>query len=188
MNVASALAIIAGVGCIVFVDLPLVNGPFVLDDQSKIRDNPEIREVGLALMKRRVGSEHASEELLYNDPSRPLVSLTFQLNYYADGTRPNGYRVVNILIHVLNAVLTHALASAIGQIILPKAQRINNGPLLAALLFLSAPLNHGTAVYCYARSDLMGGTFSLLYTLAGLHALSTRREARQSSSGSSCGF
>ena len=174
-----AIALVS-VGCAIFMDARLLGGPFVLDDLTKIENNPEIREIGKALMKRRVGAEHTSDELAYNDPSRPLVSLSFQLNYAWDGTRPNGYRFVNILIHGINAALTHALASTIGGITRSASSASGSTEaLLTALLFLVAPLNHGTAVYVYARSDVMGASFTLLFTLVGLRALAARREAGQ---------
>ena len=179
MLLQNAFALVC-VGCAVFMDARLIGGPFVLDDLTKIENNLEIREIGKALMKRRVGAEHTSDELAYNDPSRPLVSLSFQLNYAWDGTRPNGYRFVNILIHGINAALTHALAYTIGGLTRSASSASGSTEaLLTALLFLVAPLNHGTAVYVYARSDVMGASFTLLFTLVGLRALAARREAGQ---------
>jgi len=66
----------------------------MLDDESAINNNPSIRRLS------SVG------EVLFptNDTTtrgRPLLNLSFALNYAADGTAVRGYHAVNLAIHVL---------------------------------------------------------------------------------------
>src|SRR5688572_17007480 len=67
-----------------------LSGPFLFDDENSIVNNPTIRSVGAALSPPR------------DTPvaGRPVVNLTFALNYAADGLDVTGYHAVNIAVHI----------------------------------------------------------------------------------------
>ena len=67
------------------------SGAFVLDDHLAIIDNPSIRRLGGALSPPADASTFG----------RPLLNLTFALNYAIGGMNVWGYHVVNLLIHTL---------------------------------------------------------------------------------------
>ncbi len=76
--------------------------PFVLDDQSSVVQNEDIRALG------------ALARVLQPTPNsptagRPLVSLSFALNYAAGGLNPAGYHLVNLAFHVLCALAIFGL-------------------------------------------------------------------------------
>ena len=64
--------------------------------------NEQIRHLSTSLAPTEQGSPLAG---------RPLVSLTFAINYALGGLNVRGYRLVNIAIHVLNALLLFAIAA-----------------------------------------------------------------------------
>jgi hypothetical protein len=74
--------------------------PFVFDDESSIVRNSVIHSLSNYLIN---GSGY---ELL---PNRSIGYLTFALNYHFGGLNVVGYHVVNLLIHIMNALLVYAL-------------------------------------------------------------------------------
>src|SRR5687768_6390253 len=62
--------------------LPSLGGGFLYDDQGLILDNRAIRDLG------------ALPQILRADPSRPLLSLTWALNYAVSGLEPWSYHLV----------------------------------------------------------------------------------------------
>ena len=114
----------------------------------------------------------------YNDPSRPIVSLTFQLNYACGGLNPWTFRVCNIILHWINALLVFMFVDTLYLAAGLKTDRDRLGArlssLLAALLFLASPMNHSTALYVSARSDIMGAMGSLTFTILGLRGFLSR--------------
>jgi len=69
-----------------------LSGPFILDDHS-IVNSPLIRHFGSALLP--PASSTAS--------GRPVISLTFALNYALGGTKAWGYHAFNLLVHACDA-------------------------------------------------------------------------------------
>ena len=67
------------------------SGPFIFDDQFAIVDSPSIRHLGSAW------SPPASSSA----GGRPLLNLTFALNYTLGGMNVWGYHAVNLLVHML---------------------------------------------------------------------------------------
>ena len=74
--------------------------PFVFDDKLRIVENPAIRMDALTfqnLWKAAFGKQSAR--------SRPIGNISFALNYYFHQYEPAGYHIVNIIIHIINAIL-----------------------------------------------------------------------------------
>ena len=67
------------------------SGPFVFDDTGSVTDNSTIRHFGSALFPPAASTMSG----------RPLVNLTFALNYTFGGTEVWGYHAFNLLIHSL---------------------------------------------------------------------------------------
>lgn len=72
-----------------------LSGGFVYDDILFIRDNPVLSE--------------GIESIFRYMPLRFISFLTFAANYHAGGTAPLGYHVVNLIIHMTNALLVYWL-------------------------------------------------------------------------------
>src|SRR2546426_9397629 len=74
-----------------------LSGPFVLDDNDSIVNNPAIRQLS-----------HVGAVLLQRDTpiaGRPIVAFTFALNYAFSGLALQPYHLTNIALHVLCALL-----------------------------------------------------------------------------------
>jgi Tfp pilus assembly protein PilF len=74
--------------------------PFVFDDGPQIADNPVIKDLGNFLSSSR-GYEM--------NPRRYVGHLSFALNYHVGGLGVFGYHLVNLAIHILNALLVYFL-------------------------------------------------------------------------------
>src|SRR5579884_980521 len=93
---------------------------------------------------------------------RQLTFFTFYLNHLAGGAAPAGYHVVNVAIHIANAILLFFLLNRFVDRWIATT---------AAAIFLVHPIQTGAVLYVYERSTLLACFFSLL----GLIALADRR-------------
>jgi protein O-mannosyl-transferase len=85
--------------CTFFVYTSSIKGPFVFDDVSNIRDNPQIRLNELSLN----GTVRAGFESPCHN--RPVANISFALNYYFNIYDTKGYHFINILIHILAGII-----------------------------------------------------------------------------------
>lgn len=99
----AALLVIAGFG-VYWNTLP---APFVFDDEHAIVINEQIRHLSTSLSPTEQGSPLAG---------RPLVSVSFAINYALGGLNVRGYRLVNIALHVICALLLFAIAARTFQV------------------------------------------------------------------------
>ena len=133
-----------------FVYLPSVAGGFVYDDGELILRNPSIRslaDIGVVLRY---------------EPSRPLLNVTWALNYAFGGLAPWHYHLVNVFIHAGNAALLASLFLWMAQCLrLVQARSI---ALLGACVFAASPMAAETVAYVASRSSAL----SALFTLASL--------------------
>src|SRR5262245_16280960 len=124
--------------------------PFTFDDDHAIVINEQIRHLSTSLSRTEQGSPLAG---------RPLVSLTFAINYALGGLNVRGYRLVNIAIHVVNALLLFAVAARTLRV------RVSGWAELAfaiALIWMVHPLVSEPVDYVSQRTELMMATFFLL--------------------------
>jgi protein O-mannosyl-transferase len=80
----------------------VLNAPFLFDDHSSIEENPSIRSI-FPLSKSMWSPKD------FSVAGRPMVSLSFALNYAVGGLNVFGYHLVNILIHAWNTALVAIL-------------------------------------------------------------------------------
>jgi protein O-mannosyl-transferase len=88
---------------------------------------------------------------------RQLTFFTFYLNHLFGGADPSGYHVVNVIIHIANAVLLYFLAVRFLDAWVA---------ITAAGIFLVHPIQTGAVLYVYERSTLLACFFSLLALIA----------------------
>ena len=96
---------------------------------------------------------------------RPLVNLTFALNYHFGKDDPWGYRLVNVVEHgvvaiLLWSVITYTLRQAVFQ-----GRFLRSSKLLAfwgAMMWMVHPTHEDTVVYVTQRTDLQMGLFYIL--------------------------
>jgi len=61
---------------------PSLNAPFIFDDIPKIANNPDIKSLSNIPEKLLYPYSKQNKTFDRNDPSRPIVYLTYTLNYY----------------------------------------------------------------------------------------------------------
>jgi tetratricopeptide (TPR) repeat protein len=139
-----------------------LHGPFVLDDNAAIVQNEQIREL-----------THPAAVLLPESDSpvagRPLVNLSFALNYAVGGLNVRGYHIANLALHLACALLAFGLIRRTLE--LPRIRRQFEGSAInlafaPALLWAVHPLNSEVVDYLTQRSESMMAALylSTLYT------------------------
>ncbi len=152
---------------------PGVHGGFLFDDFANIVDNPALQIVKLDVPSLKAAAlSSPSSEL-----KRPLASLSFALNEYFTRLDPEPMKIVNIVIHLLNAALVYALALVLLR--LRDARRDDNSAALSAhwhrfaLVVVSAwalaPINLTPVLYVVQRMESLCNLFVLAGLLAYLH-------------------
>jgi tetratricopeptide (TPR) repeat protein len=128
--------------------------PLEFDDIHTIQENIRIRNPGNFL----------KWEILTSP--RPLVDFTFALNYHFGRLNVQGYHVVNILIHIGNAILVFFLSQMIFRKLSPESGRHFLFPaLVSALVFAVHPLQTQAVTYIAQRYTSMAALFYLLSIL-----------------------
>jgi tetratricopeptide (TPR) repeat protein len=162
-----------------------LSGSFILDDQVTIVDNHQIREWW------RLASVLVPES---DTPiaGRPLVNLSFAVNYAIGGLSVRGYHVGNIAIHIVCALLAFAIVWRTLEWPRVRARFSGNSLDIAfaiALLWTVHPLNTEVVDYLTQRTESMLAMFYLLTLYAALRAMGSRRSsAWQSLAVLSCGL
>ena len=132
-----------------------LSGPFLFDDENSIVGNRSIRDVGSSLRPPRETPV----------AGRPLVNLTFALNYAFGGLDVRGYHLVNIAIHVAAALVLFGIVRR--TLLVPKlAGRFGtasaNIALACALIWVLHPLQTEAVNYLSERTESLMGLFYLL--------------------------
>ena len=113
--------------------------PFVLDDTNSVVNNTTIRQLSpLSVPLSPPGDTPVAR--------RPVVNLTFALDYAAGGLDPRGYRAVNLLIHVLVALVLFGIVRRTPGMSTDLA-------LGVALIWMLHPLNSEVVDYVTQRSE-----------------------------------
>jgi len=149
-----------------------LRGPFVLDDNAAIVQNEQIRELS------RPGAVLLPES---DSPvaGRPLVNVSFALNYAAGGLDVLGYHIVNVMLHLLCALLAFGLIRRTLE--LPRLRRHFDGSAVnvafaAALLWAVHPLNSEVVDYLTQRSESMMAALYLATLYAANRGLTDSRK------------
>ena len=157
-------AIVVAAGVLAYANA--LSNPFVLDDESSVVQNGEIRSftnLGRVLFPSA------------NSPvaGRPLVSLSFALNYAAGGLDPRGYHAVNLAMHVLCALLILGLVRR--TLLLPSlgdrwGSAASEIGFAVALLWVVHPLTSEIVDYVTQRTEVMMALCLLATMYAALRA------------------
>lgn len=126
--------------------------PFVLDDLTNIVDNPYTMVTDITFGQ--VANILKSRELF-----RPVANATFALNYRIHGHQVYGYHVVNLLIHLLTAILLFLVARQAAVLCCLESRYF---PLLAALLWMTIPVHTQSVTYIVQRMTSLAALFYLL--------------------------
>lgn len=125
---------------------------FVYDDYAFVYNNQAIHTL-TPLSKFLLSPETFSQPVSYH-VYRPLASLTFALNYKVNGLNPAGYRLVNILLHAVNAMLLFLLLRRMGFADLPSVG--------GALVFAVHPVHTEAVTWISGRGNVLFLFFFML--------------------------
>jgi hypothetical protein len=140
-----------------------LDAPFLFDDDASVLTNTSIRALWpLVGSGERRGPLNPPIEIPTS--ARPLVNLSLAVNYHFGGVDPRGYHAVNIVLHLLCALLLWAIVRR--TLRLPyfdeRLQRAAGLLALAvALLWAVHPLVTEAVVYVTQRTELMVVLFYL---------------------------
>lgn len=141
--------------------------PFIFDDFGSVVRNPTIRDL---TDLGTVFSPPVETSVAY----RPLVNLSFAINYAIGDLNVVGYRVVNLALHLACALMVFALVRRTLNLV--PTGRADGIAGAIALLWVVHPLNSEVVDYVSERSDSM---MALCYLVA-LYASARAHEAAHS--------
>jgi protein O-mannosyl-transferase len=149
-NAAFGWALAVGVSAVLCY-VNAVGNDFVLDDTRLIRDNLRIRSLGnLPHLFATSYWDVAGPQALY----RPLVLVSYAVNYGINGLSPAGYTVVNIALHAGVSLLLFALVRAIGGSLFVAGA--------AGIAFAVHPVHTEAVAGISGRPELLAAVFFLL--------------------------
>ncbi len=133
--------------CVLLLYWPALHASFQFDDWNVIVGDPRV---------------HSLAAWWDSMPGiRPLLKLSYALNHLA-GSEPAGFRLVNVLIHAINATLVFQLLRVKGRRLGLLPDRAWQAALLAALLFAAHPVQTEAVTYISGRSSSLAALFCLL--------------------------
>jgi tetratricopeptide (TPR) repeat protein len=106
--------------------------------------------------------------------TRPILYLTYALNYRLHGQQVWGYHLVNLVLHILNGILVLLIGIHVFRSLGVADSRAQVSAFLAAAFFLIHPVQTESVAYISSRSELLS---TLFYCLAILLFV-TREERR----------
>jgi protein O-mannosyl-transferase len=143
-----------------------MSGPLLFDDQSSILTNPQIRHlwpVVDALAPPRGGVL----------ASRPIVNLSFAINYAIGGLSVRGYHIGNVTLHIVSALVLFGIIrrTLLTSTLRDRFAAASGGIALAcALIWVVHPLQTESVDYVTQRTELMMGLFYLLTLYCAIRA------------------
>lgn len=157
------LLLIAAVGLLAYSNTFEV--PFQWDKKF-LPENPIIKDLGYFLEPGRA----EGLELYSTFKRRYMGYLTFAVNYRIHGLDVTGYHVLNILIHISNALFLYAIALLTFKTPLLKDSSLRGHSgriaLLAGVLFVSHPVQTEAVTYIFQRLASLCAFFYLLCVLS----------------------
>jgi len=151
--------------------------PFHWDDLTYISENPIIKNIGYFFEPSR-----ASELQFYKQfVQRYITYLTFALNYTLHGYNVTGYHILNLIIHLLNAILVYfLLCLTFGTPALKKStirDKVELTAFVAAIMFVSHPLQTMAVTYIYQRLASLVTFFYLLSLISYIKSRQSQKTA-----------
>ncbi len=146
------------------VYFPGLGAFFMFDDTLNIVDNPHLKIASLAPYTLIKAAFSGGAGIL----ARPVSTLSFALDYYFSGMKPEAFKLTNLFIHLLNGVAVFGFMR-----LLLEAHRHDKGAALSAqraglisaaiaAAWLVHPLNLTSVLYPVQRMTSLAALFTLL--------------------------
>jgi hypothetical protein len=155
---------------------PGVTGGWVFDDYPNIVDNTAIHIMpGRSTLAAWVNVAISSPASALH---RPLASITFAMNWMADGGNPWPFKLTNIVIHLINGVLVFCMLRALLRFLTPSSRTEGKAlpaieepaatrlALIVSTAWMLLPINLMAVLYVVQRME----SLCQIFVLAGLWA------------------
>ncbi|MDP2168339.1 MAG: tetratricopeptide repeat protein [Thermodesulfovibrionales bacterium] len=154
------------------------HAPFQWDENILIAENPVVKDLGYFLSPSKAKGLDFYEGL----KRRYVGYLTFGLNYKIHGTDVTGYHVVNIAVHIINGLLVYLLVLLTFRTPFLENSRLkeksNLIALLAALLFVSHPVQTEAVTYIFQRLASLSALFYMLSLVLYIKSRLTEKKTK----------
>ncbi len=159
------------------------NVPFQWDEEMHIVNEPIIKDLHYFIYPAKArGFEHYNFFI-----SRYIPHLTFALNYRIHGLSVTGYHIVNIAIHIANAILVYLLVLLTFRTPFMSDSSLKQNARFVAffssLLFAAHPLQTGAVTYVMQRFASLAAFFYLLSLTAYIQSRLVANGERQKGKG-----
>jgi len=131
-----------------------LNGEFIWDDRELIADNAYIKNwdhLSTNLTRDFFYRSQDKEKVGYY---RPVITLSYMINYAQFGLKPLGYHLTNVFFHTLAALVIYSLTFSLSGSLICS--------LLASLLFAVHPIHTESVSWISGRTDVIAGFFFFL--------------------------
>ena len=139
----------------IIVYLPTFSGDFILDDDFLIKNNEFIREPNSLseYLSQEDGLPDKTEQSGYHPGYyRPLINLSYRMDYKLWGLNPGGFRTTSLILHTLCCLLIYAFINHfVGS----------NGAFWAVTLFCLHPVNTESVSFISSRNNMIVSFFAL---------------------------
>jgi len=164
------ILILSGVG----IYLNAIHCPFVFDDNVSIVNEKNIRMSAFSFESLKTA---ATQTFYTKNHFRPVVMISFALNYYFDGYHPRMYHIVNILIHIMAGISLYFFIQitlrlsfnlsrpANSSIATSDMKNLDYIAFFSALIWMVNPVNVQAVTYVTQRMTSMMSLFFLLSIL-----------------------
>ncbi len=154
-----------------------LESPFILDDFHTIKHEPNIRFTDFSFQNlTKAGFESLSA-------SRPIVMISFALNYYFHQNNVAGFHLVNIIIHIICGILLYHLIKTTLTISIkfspdplrPRTpvssmSHVSLAAFFGAMIWLVHPVQTQSVTYIVQRMNSMAAMFYILTLLLYIKA------------------
>jgi hypothetical protein len=136
------------------VYVPNFTGTFILDDNPLIKNNSFLKA------EKTLGSYFVQEDGITGDRKlphtgyyRPLINLTYWLDYKLWGMNAPGFRITNLILHLISAfILFHTIILLLND---------RGAAFWATILFALHPVNTESVSFIAARNNILATLFVL---------------------------
>ncbi|MBI5723269.1 MAG: tetratricopeptide repeat protein [Planctomycetes bacterium] len=172
LNLTAAAVVVAAIAAAYSNSL---HGPFIFDDYDSILGNQTIRKLWPINQPLSPPAGFGSTV-----EGRPLLNLTFAVNYALGEYDVFGYHVFNLIVHALSAILLFGLVRR--TLLLPRLAGSTGKhstwlALVAALLWAVHPLGTQAVSYLSQRAESLAAFFCLLTLYVSARGMQSARPA-----------
>ena len=146
------------------------SNPFILDDRRAVVENEQIRRLWPLSIPLSPPAETPVAR-------RPIVNLSFAVNYAIDGLDVGGYHAGNLALHLLSALVLFGLVRrtlTLGNLSLRFGAHATPLALICALVWMLHPLHTEVINYVSQRTTAAKGLFYLLTLYCSVRAYERR--------------